>query len=80
MDASGLAAPLPHDSHSCRLHGDSDQTVPFEGSSRRTHDAIPGSNQYLIAGALVLIARRQLEQVEVRPRRAPDRRMQEQAG
>ncbi len=33
------------------LHGDSDQTVPFEGSGQRTHEAIPGSEVYLIAGA-----------------------------
>jgi pimeloyl-ACP methyl ester carboxylesterase len=33
------------------LHGDSDQTVPFEGSGRRTHEAIAGSDLYLIADA-----------------------------
>jgi pimeloyl-ACP methyl ester carboxylesterase len=33
------------------LHGDSDQTVPFEGSGRRTHEVIAGSDLYLIAGA-----------------------------
>ncbi len=33
------------------LHGDSDGTVPFEGSGQRTHAAIPGSELYLIAGA-----------------------------
>lgn len=32
------------------LHGDSDQTVPFEGSGKRTHAAIPGSRLHLIAG------------------------------
>ena len=26
------------------IHGDSDATVPFEGSGRRTHEAIPGSS------------------------------------
>lgn len=33
------------------LHGDSDQTVPFEGSGKRTHEAIPHSRLRLIAGA-----------------------------
>jgi hypothetical protein len=33
------------------LHGDSDQTVPFEGPGRRTHEAIAGSDLYLIADA-----------------------------
>ena len=32
------------------IHGDSDATVPFEGSGRRTHEAIPGSELVLIAG------------------------------
>jgi pimeloyl-ACP methyl ester carboxylesterase len=32
------------------LHGDSDQTVPFEGSGQRTHEAIQGSQLHLIAG------------------------------
>ncbi|MGI8592432.1 MAG: alpha/beta fold hydrolase [Nakamurella sp.] len=33
------------------LHGDSDGTVPFAGSGRRTHAAIAGSELRLIAGA-----------------------------
>lgn len=33
------------------LHGDGDQTVPFAGSGKRTHEAIIGSELYLIAGA-----------------------------
>ncbi len=33
------------------LHGDSDGTVPFEGSGKRTHEAIQGSELVLIAGA-----------------------------
>ena len=33
------------------LHGDGDATVPFEGSGKRTHAAIPGSELHLIAGA-----------------------------
>jgi len=33
------------------LHGDSDATVPFEGSGRRTHAAIAGSTLHLIADA-----------------------------
>ncbi|MGI8900001.1 MAG: alpha/beta fold hydrolase [Nocardioides sp.] len=33
------------------LHGDSDGTVPFEGSGKRTHVAIPGSELHVIAGA-----------------------------
>jgi pimeloyl-ACP methyl ester carboxylesterase len=33
------------------LHGDSDQTVSFEGSGRRAHEAIAGSGLYLIADA-----------------------------
>jgi len=33
------------------LHGDSDGIVPFEGSGRRTHEAIPGSELHLIVGA-----------------------------
>ncbi|GGM10936.1 alpha/beta fold hydrolase [Nakamurella endophytica] len=32
------------------LHGDKDATVPFEGSGRRTHEAIPGSRVHLVAG------------------------------
>jgi pimeloyl-ACP methyl ester carboxylesterase len=32
------------------LHGDADETVPFEGSGQRTHAAIPGSELYLIGG------------------------------
>jgi pimeloyl-ACP methyl ester carboxylesterase len=33
------------------LHGDSDGTVPFEGSGARTHAAIPSSELKVIAGA-----------------------------
>jgi pimeloyl-ACP methyl ester carboxylesterase len=33
------------------LHGDSDATVPFEGSGKRTHAAIPGSQLHVIADA-----------------------------
>lgn len=33
------------------LHGDSDSTVPFEGSGKRTHEAIPGSELHVVAGA-----------------------------
>lgn len=33
------------------IHGDSDATVPFEGSGRRTHAAIAGSELHVIAGA-----------------------------
>ena len=33
------------------LHGDSDATVPFEGSGKRTHEAIPGSELVLLRGA-----------------------------
>ena len=32
------------------IHGDSDGTVPFEGSGQRTHAAIAGSRLHLIAG------------------------------
>ena len=32
------------------IHGDSDATVPFEGSGRRTHDALPDSRLHVIAG------------------------------
>ncbi|MFN8074239.1 MAG: alpha/beta hydrolase [Kineosporiaceae bacterium] len=32
------------------LHGDADATVPFEGSGRRTHEAIAGSRLHVIAG------------------------------
>ena len=32
------------------IHGDSDATVPFEGSGRRTHESIPGSELVVIAG------------------------------
>ena len=32
------------------IHGDSDQTVPYEGSGKRTHEAIEGSTVHLIAG------------------------------
>jgi len=32
------------------LHGDSDATVPLEGSGQRTHDMIPGSELHVIAG------------------------------
>lgn len=33
------------------LHGDGDATVPFEGSGRRTHDAIPHSELVVLRGA-----------------------------
>ena len=33
------------------LHGDSDGIVPFEGSGKRTHEAIAGSELHLILGA-----------------------------
>jgi len=33
------------------LHGDSDATVPFEGSGQRTHAAIAGSELHVIPGA-----------------------------
>jgi len=33
------------------IHGDSDATVPFEGSGKRTHAAIPGSTLHVIADA-----------------------------
>ena len=33
------------------LHGDSDATVPFEGSGARTHRALPGSQLHVIPGA-----------------------------
>ena len=33
------------------LHGDSDGIVPYEGSGKRTHDALPDSSVHLIAGA-----------------------------
>ena len=32
------------------IHGDGDGTVPFEGSGRRTHEAIPQSDLHVIAG------------------------------
>ena len=32
------------------VHGDHDQTVPFDGSGRRTHEAIAGSTLAVIAG------------------------------
>ncbi len=31
------------------IHGEADASVPFEGSARLTHDAIPGSELHLIA-------------------------------
>ena len=33
------------------LHGDSDGTVPFEGSGKRTHEAIPGSQVVVVKDA-----------------------------
>jgi pimeloyl-ACP methyl ester carboxylesterase len=33
------------------LHGDADQTVPYQGSGQRTHAALPGSSLHLIADA-----------------------------
>lgn len=33
------------------IHGDGDATVPFEGSGARTHEALPGSELVVIAGA-----------------------------
>jgi pimeloyl-ACP methyl ester carboxylesterase len=33
------------------IHGDSDATVPFEGSGKRTHEAIAGSELVLVTGA-----------------------------
>ncbi len=32
------------------IHGDADGTVPFEGSGKRTHEAIAGSTLHVIAG------------------------------
>lgn len=32
------------------LHGDADGTVPFEGTGKRTHETLPQSELYLIAG------------------------------
>lgn len=32
------------------IHGDSDGTVPYEGSGKRTHEAIPSSQLHVIAG------------------------------
>ena len=32
------------------IHGDADGIVPFEGSGRRTHEALPGSELVVIAG------------------------------
>ena len=32
------------------IHGDADATVPFEGSGRRTHEALPHSELHVIAG------------------------------
>jgi non-heme chloroperoxidase len=32
------------------VHGDSDATIPFEGSGKRTHEALPGSRLRLIEG------------------------------
>jgi non-heme chloroperoxidase len=32
------------------IHGDSDAIVPFEGSGRRTHEAIPGSELVVVEG------------------------------
>lgn len=33
------------------IHGDSDGTVPFEASGKRTHEAIAGSQLYVVKGA-----------------------------
>jgi len=33
------------------VHGDGDATVPFEGSGKRTHEALAGSELHVIAGA-----------------------------
>ena len=33
------------------IHGDSDGTVPFEGSGKRTHEALVGSELVLVEGA-----------------------------
>lgn len=33
------------------IHGDSDATVPFEGSGKRTHETIAGSELHVVAGA-----------------------------
>jgi pimeloyl-ACP methyl ester carboxylesterase len=32
------------------VHGDGDRTVPFEGSGKRTHEALPDSRLHVIAG------------------------------
>lgn len=32
------------------IHGDADGTVPFEGSGKRTHEAVPGSELVLVPG------------------------------
>lgn len=33
------------------IHGDGDGTVPFEGSGRRTHEAVGHSELVVLAGA-----------------------------
>ena len=33
------------------MHGDGDAIVPFDGSGKRTHDAIPHSELVVLAGA-----------------------------
>jgi len=33
------------------VHGDGDETVPYEGSGKRTHQAIPHSQLHVISGA-----------------------------
>ena len=33
------------------IHGDSDGMVPFEGSGKRTHEAIEGSELVVVEGA-----------------------------
>jgi pimeloyl-ACP methyl ester carboxylesterase len=32
------------------IHGDADQTVPLDGSGRRTHDALPASRMHVVRG------------------------------
>ena len=33
------------------IHGDADATVPYEGSGKRTHEAIAGSELVVVEGA-----------------------------
>ena len=46
------------------IHGDSDATVPFEGSGKRTHEAIAGSELVVVRGRAARLQRQPRRRVQ----------------